>query len=199
MKNSKRVIVTKWMEVWPIIQTDDELSVCCFWYPATGTKHMPTHLRLWDSVLPMHKLLCMQYIFSTWLTVRFITRLETAESSRLNRISNLRVSWPKKISLWVSYDSNTTSIVFSVKRESCFVVQAFVPVSHHCLSCSTAVKHFPFSNSNKWKILHVALYHSSWNCLYKQCHTDSTNVLIATCIGIITVDRDIFTGKIFCL
>ena len=36
------------------------------------------------------------------------TKLETAQSSHLNRASNLRVSWLKKISLWVFYDSITT-------------------------------------------------------------------------------------------
>ena len=71
--------------------------------------------------------------------------LETAQSSCLNGTSNLRASWPKKISLWVSYDSNTTSAVphaafFSVKRDSCFVVQAFVPLGYCCLSDLTATK-----------------------------------------------------------
>ena len=46
-----------------------------------------------------------------WLTANLIKMLETAQSSRLNGTSNLRASWPKKISLWVSYDSNTTSAV----------------------------------------------------------------------------------------
>ena len=47
----------------------------------------------------------------TWLTVNLIKTLETAQNNRLNRMSNLRASWSKKITLWVSYNSNTTRAV----------------------------------------------------------------------------------------
>ena len=77
-----------------------------------------------------------------------LTGLETAQSRRLNRASNLGASWPKKISLWVSYNSITTRAVphvafFSVKLESCFVIQAFVPISYWRLSYWTVAKCSP--------------------------------------------------------
>ena len=108
-------------------------------------------------------------VHAPYITIHMnlIKRLETAQSSCLNRTSNLRASWPNKISLWVSYDSITTRAVphlayFSVKQKFCFVVQALHPIGYHCLSCSTATKinaHLPFSNSNEWKKLYVALHH----------------------------------------
>ena len=65
--------------------------------------------------------------------------LETAQSRGSNCTSNVWASWPKKILLWVSYNSNSApSSTFSVKRESCFMVQAIVPLGYSCLSCSIA-------------------------------------------------------------
>ena len=111
-------------------------------------------LRLQKCSAHARKILCTPIQYSTFYAsdqarkIKLSTKwfIETAQSSRLKRASNFRASWPKKIWLWVSYDSITTKAVphvvfFSVKLESCFVVQAFVPVSYRCLSCSTAAKH----------------------------------------------------------
>ena len=55
----------------------------------------------------------------------------------------------------------------SVKLESCFVVKAFVPVSYHCLICSTAAKHsFTFQWLQERKTLHVALHWLLWKLSY---------------------------------
>ena len=52
----------------------------------------------------VHKLLCMPHASQCmWPTVNLIKKLEMAQSSSLNHMSNLRASWPKRISLWVSY------------------------------------------------------------------------------------------------
>ena len=74
-------------------------------------------------------------IYFMWPSTQdLIMRLvETTKSSHLNRTSNLRTSWLKKILLWVSYDSITTRAVpyllfICVKLETCFMVLAFAPV-----------------------------------------------------------------------
>ena len=105
-------------------------------------------LRLWDSVLPTHgnyrahpykcNIFCARDQYRL-----FLTALETVRSSLLNRVSNLRASWPKKISLWVSYDHSTTTR--AVAHIALFSVKLVLPngtssVSYRSLNCSTIAK-----------------------------------------------------------
>ena len=102
------------------------------------------------------KLLCTLTQYNTFVHVTkhtilnwLLSRLETAQSSHLNRTSDLRASY------------------LFVKLESYVVVQAFVTVSYRCLSCSTAAKRLlafqwlqgtknaPCGPAPLWKLLYI--------------------------------------------
>ena len=92
-------------------------------------------------------------------------------NGRLSRTANVRASWPKKISLQVPYDSNTTSAVphlaFSVKLESCLwyklkICTPWLPLldSYWMLVCLSMNENAPCHSSSSWKLSFIINFDS---------------------------------------
>ena len=110
-------------------------------------------LRLQDCVPPTHinycthpnNTVCVMHVTEHIRLNSLQAGLETTQSSHSNCVSNLRAVGPRKfccefLTIALLLEQCPHVAFFPVKVESCFMVQAFVPVSYRCLNCSAAAK-----------------------------------------------------------